>query len=454
MQKYLDAINAMKEGRFDLAIQSEEEGRFDPLGDALNRLSRELKTRYQEAQILSKITEKMNAGLVPEEVLDNIFELFRPIIPYNRIGVGLLEKDGQVVRNIWARSDAERLRISVGYSAPMQGSSLARVIQTGKPRIIDDLEQYLKEHPYSESTQLIVEEGMRSSLTCPLIAKGNPIGFMFFSSMHPRTYADVHVEFFSQIANQLSIVLEKGRMYEELLELNQIKNKFLGIAAHDLRNPLGVIMGYLKLFSQGYFGELKEEQKVVMTKLQNNCDAMLNLITDMLDVSAIESGKLDLNLQVVDVVQFLDECLKTATHLAKGKSIEMSLQIDSGLPKIIFDPNRIQQVVDNLVTNAIKFSESNTAIQIHTSLQEDEIWISVTDQGQGIPEHELGLIFNPFTKISVKPTAGEKSTGLGLAIAKKMVEAHGGKIWVKSEVGEGSTFTFSLPFAFKVSEAS
>ncbi|MGC9327393.1 MAG: GAF domain-containing sensor histidine kinase, partial [Candidatus Hinthialibacter sp.] len=376
------------------------------------------------------------------------------IIPYNRIGVGLLENKSRVVRNIWARSDAEPMKISIGYSAPLQGSSLAKVIQTGQPRIIDDLEEYLRKRPHSEATQLIVEEGMRSSLTCPLIAKGKPIGFMFFSSIHSHTYVDVHVEFFSQIANQLSIVLEKGRMYEELLELNQIKNKFLGIAAHDLRNPLGVIMGYLKLFSQGYFGDLKEEQNLILTKLQNNCDAMLNLITDMLDVSAIESGKIDLNLQVVDVVHFLDECLKTSTHLAKGKSIEMSLHIDSGLPKIIFDPNRIQQVVDNLVTNAIKFSESNTAIQIHTSLQEDGIWISVTDQGQGIPEHELGLIFNPFTKISVKPTAGEKSTGLGLAIAKKMVEAHGGKIWVKSEVGKGSTFTFSLPFAFQVAEAS
>lgn len=451
---YIDAVNALHDGTFDIAIPIEGDDQVAQLGQSLQSLSNELHRRCTEVSTVNKITEQMNAGIVPEEVLNNVFELFRPIIPYNRMGVGILEKDGKSVRTIWARSDAKRMKITLGYSAPLPGSSLNQIIQTGEPRIINDLDEYLKNHPSSQSTQLIVEEGMRSSLTCPLIAKGKPVGFMFFSSMEKNTYEDVHVEFFRQIANQLSVILEKGRMYEELIELNQLKNKFLGIAAHDLRSPLGVVMGYLKLFDQGYLGEITAEQKPIIDKLLKNCDSMLNLINDLLDVTAIESGKLDLQLKVVDVVEFLDGCLSMIAPLALGKSIELSLHMKTSLPKVIFDPNRIQQVVDNLVTNAIKFSKPETAIEIEANSTEEEIQIAVRDEGQGIPEKELPNIFNPFGKISVKPTAGEKSTGLGLAIVKRMVEAHGGRIWVESEVGKGSTFTFTIPIQYNVENES
>lgn len=440
----------MRAGEFHVVIPREGDDEIAQLGVELQNLSNELARRCLEVQTLYKITEQMNSGLLPEEILTNIFELFRPLIPYNRIGVGLLDKTGKAVRTIWARSDANKMKIPPGYSTPLEESSLLKIIQTGQPRILNDLYDYLKQNPNSLSTRLIVEEGMRSSLTCPLIVNGQAIGFMFFSSMKPNTYADVHVDFFLQIANQLSIILEKGRLYEELLKTNELKNKFLGIAAHDLRSPLGVIMGYLKLFLQGHFGDLTDEQRPIIDKLLRNCDSMLNLIVELLDVTAIESGKLNLDLKVMDVVQFLDECLTTEAPLAKGKSIELSLSIASSLPKVIFDPNRIQQVVDNLISNAIKYSHPNTSIEIVADCTEEEILISVIDEGQGIPEKDILRVFQPFPKISVKPTAGEKSTGLGLAIAKKMVEAHGGRIWVESEEGQGSVFTFTLPIKFEI----
>lgn len=452
IRSYIDAVNSMIGHHFDVDIPIEGQDDIAELGKALRSLSQGLDQRCTEFQTLEQITMQINEGIVPAEVMNNVFEVFRSIIPYNRIGVGVLDKDGKSVRTIWARSDVEIMKITPGYSAPLKGSSLEQVIHSGKPRIINDLGEYLKEHPNSESTQLILAEGMRSNLTCPLIAKGKPMGFLFFSSIHSNTYADVHVEFFRQIANHLSIILEKGRMYEELVELNQVKNRFLGVAAHDLRSPLSVIMGYLKLFDQGYLGDLSEEQKPIIDKLLKNCDSMLNLINDLLDVSAIESGKLELHLNVVDVVDFLDGCLSMAAPLARGKSIELSLHLRSSLPKALFDPNRIQQVVDNLVTNAVKFSRPDTAIRIEAGVEGAEIWISVIDQGQGVPEKEMPNLFNPFAKISVKPTAGEKSTGLGLAIAKRMVEAHGGRIWAESEIGKGSTFTFSIPLKFEMEE--
>ena len=156
----------------------------------------------------------------------------------------------------WARTDATDVKIYRGYSAPLKGSSLEDVLRSGRPRVLNDLEQYLEEHPDSEATRLIVEEGVRSSLTCPLIALGVPVGFIFFSSQQKNTYQGAHVEIYLQIAGQLSAVLEKGRLYQQLLELNELKSKFLRFAAHDLKNLIAVITTYGELFEDGGFGEL------------------------------------------------------------------------------------------------------------------------------------------------------------------------------------------------------
>ena len=246
--KYREASVAMKEGRFRVQIPREGEDDVAALGCALADLGTALEARFEELNTLSKVTEKINAGLVLDDVLNYVFESFWPIIPYDRIGFSLLELNGTVVRARWVRSDAPDTKITRGYSAPLQGSSLQKILETGQPRILNDLRQYLSEHPASESTRLIVEEGMRSSLTCPLIAVGKPIGFMFFSSMELNTFKDAHVEIFLEIAGQLSLIVEKARLYEELHQLN---NKLLGMAAHDLQTHLGIMKAHLDLFLGG-----------------------------------------------------------------------------------------------------------------------------------------------------------------------------------------------------------
>jgi len=130
----------------------------------------------------------------------------------------------------------------------MEGSSLQKIIETGAPRILNDLSAYLLNHPESESTRRIVADGVRSSLTCPLVSQGKPIGFIFFSSESPNTFNETHVGFFMKIANKLAMIVEKGRLYQQLKELNDTKNRFLGIAAHDLRSPLAAVKGFLNLF--------------------------------------------------------------------------------------------------------------------------------------------------------------------------------------------------------------
>jgi signal transduction histidine kinase len=442
--KYREAVAAMKRGQFDVQVPigEDEVGR---LGKALVELGCMLEKQCAQFQMLTDVTTRINAGLLLDEVLDYVYESFRPLIPYNRIGLSLLEENGCVVRARWARSDAPELKITIGYSAPLAGSSLQRIIETGQPRILNDLEAYLQEHPQSESTHLIVAEGVRSSLTCPLIAMGKPIGFMFFSSKQPNTYKDVHVEIFSQIAGQLAVIVEKSRLYQQLVELNRLKNKFLGIAAHDLRNPIGVVKSFVQLFLSDYLGEVPVPQREILQRMDRTCEGMLALINDLLDVSAIEAGQLELKSRAMDLAAYLVECHAANAVLAKSKSIELILDLEPNLPVVMMDPDRVSQVVNNLITNAIKFSYPNTVITLRARRTGNEVAIAVQDQGQGIPEKDLGKMFTDFGRTSVRPTAGEKSTGLGLAIVKRMVEAHGGRIWVESQVGVGSTFTFTLP---------
>lgn len=404
-----------------------------------------MSTREEELGVLLHITEKINAGLVLDEVMNYTYEALKQTIPYERIGFSLLENDGRELRARWARSEASELKITKGYVASMEGSSLENIIRTGRPRILNDLVAYLGNHPSSDSTQRIVAEGMRSSLTCPLVALGKPIGFIFFSSMRTNTYQDAHVRFFQEIAGQLALTAEKSRLYEQLVELNDQKNKFLGIAAHDLRSPIGVIKGYADLMADGLLGQAPSAYKEPLEAIIRHCRKMLDLISDLLNVSAIESGKLDLRLKNTDLRSYLQESHKANGLLAQAKSIELVLDVPPELPELRMDPDRIDQVINNLVMNAIKFSEPNTKIFLKAVRLEKAVAISVTDQGQGIPAAELPLLFSFFGKTTVRPTGGESSTGLGLAIAKRLVEAHRGMIWVESQRGKGSTFTFTLP---------
>jgi len=403
--------------------------------------------REKELEVLLHITEKINAGKVLDEVLDYAYGSLHAIIPYHRIGFSLLEEQDTVLRAHWVRSEAPVVKIMKGYSAGMRDSSLEKVLQTGKPRILNDLEGYLTDHPDSKSTRDILEEGMRSSLTCPLVALGRPIGFLFFSSMKTHEYQNAHVELFQEIAGQLALTLEKSRLYEEVIRFNDLKNKFLGIAAHDLRSPIAVIKGYAELLTNGLMGDLDYAQKKPIRTIAEHCDKMLALINDLLDVSAIESGHLAVEMREVDLGDYLAEVHRNNALLAKAKAMELVLEVPEALPKVSMDPNRIDQVINNLITNAVKFSKPQSRITLRAVSRGQEVVISVMDQGQGIPPGEISKIFHYFGRTNVLPTAGEKSTGLGLAIAKRMVEAHGGKIGVESQPGKGSTFTFTLPLS-------
>lgn len=445
LDELIIALEEMVQGNFHPELSIKDSGEFNKLAKAISSVGESFENRCKEQRTLASITEKINDGLLLTGILDHVFDSFREIIPYNRIGIALIDTDKGLVRACCTRSDAKTIKISTGYSAPILDSSLATIIDTGEPRIINNLPDYLNSHPDSISTRLIVEEGMQSSLTCPLIATNKPVGFIFFSSMQINTYKDLHADVFQKIARQLSVIFEKSRMYEELIQLNDLKNKFLGIAAHDLRSPIGVVKNFIILFLNGYLGEIDEKQREVLNTMDKNCDRMLNLIHNILDFSAIESGNLELKLEALDLHKFFHTYESMTKSLAEKKQIELKLDIELKLPEINVDSNRIMQVLDNLVTNAIKFSYPNTTVTLSARKSDGSVEISVADQGQGIPENEISKIFKEFSKTSVRPTGGEKSTGLGLAIVRRIIEAHNGSIIVDSIVGKGTTFTIKLP---------
>ena len=231
----------------------------------------------------------------------------------------------------------------------------------------------------------------------------------------------------------------------ELKTLNQTKNKFLGMAAHDLRNPLSVIQYYTKALIEDSNHILNEDLKKKASVIDITSRFTLNIVDELLDVTKIESGTFEINKSNSSISDLIDHSVKINNVFAEQKNIELIQEISSNIPPIALDNGKMNQVLNNLISNAVKYSPKGTIVTISAKLDNDKLLISVKDEGQGIPAVELDKLFQPFQTTSVKSTAGEKSTGLGLTIVHKIVEAHEGSIWVESEVGKGSNFMFSIP---------
>lgn len=232
---------------------------------------------------------------------------------------------------------------------------------------------------------------------------------------------------------------------KNLASLNAEKNTLLGMAAHDLRTPLGVIMGYADLLLEDSTINADEKVRLKFEHIKSSSAHMLNIIDDLLDIAMIESGKVKLNRREQNLSEVISNQIKLIQDLAKKKNIQIEYQEKGPIPLMNFDRDKIEQVLTNLLTNAIKYSQPNTKIRISLSSTIKEVILSVADEGTGIPPDEQKLLFNIFTKTSAQATGGEPSVGLGLAIVKKIVEAHQGKIGIESIVGKGSTFFISLP---------
>lgn len=251
----------------------------------------------------------------------------------------------------------------------------------------------------------------------------------------------------SRLNNELATAQrELARKNAELSRLNDLKNQFLGMAAHDLRNPLSVILTYSEFILDDETLALKDERREFLEIIQSSSHFMLELVDDLLDISRIETGKLELDLWIADLPELVRQNVARNRVLAERKDIELVLQANEEIRQMMIDASKIEQVLNNLIGNAVKFSPAGSRVEISLQADDEHALVKVQDHGPGIPPEEIGKIFLPFTRASTRSTAGEKGAGLGLAIVKRIVEGHGGRIWVESTPGVGSTFQFTLPY--------
>jgi signal transduction histidine kinase len=458
ISRLIEVAEELQKGHFDIAVPCAGDDTLGRLGQTLDELSHTLALRQREVENLIRITERINTGLWLDELLDRVFDDFSDLIPYDRIGFSLIENEN-MVRALWARSRMPQIFLTKNYAAPLHGSSLETIIQTGQPRIINDLQSYLENKPSSVSTPLILKEGLLSSLTCPLIANGHPIGFIFFSSAQTNTYRDKDTETFLRVANILSVTLQKGRLLtelssqkekiehqnEELQKLDQIKNRFLGMAAHDLRNPLSNIAMIADLLQDKEAPLSSDERDSFLKDISAQTHYMLALINDLLEVTRMETGNLSLHPVAVNLGTFLQETVRRHNTLATHKRTHVLCSDTPPHASVLADPVRLRQIFDNLISNAVKFSPPQSTIRVTAELRSGQWRIAVQDQGPGLHPAEREKLFVEFSKLGARPTAGESSTGLGLFITRRLVEAHNGKIGADSQSGRGATFWIELP---------
>jgi signal transduction histidine kinase len=331
--------------------------------------------------------------------------------------------------------------------APGRESLVGRTIIEGKVvHILDALND--PEYTWRESQ---LRGGYRTMLGVPLMREGIPAGVLSLTRTEVKPFTDRQIELLTTFADQAVIAIENVRLFDEIqdksrqLEVaSQHKSQFLANMSHELRTPLNAILGYTELMADGAYGEPSEKMLGILKRLEANGKHLLGLINDVLDLSKIEAGQLVLELSDYCIQDIAQTVRSTLEPLAADKKLAFKVEMAPELPSGHGDGRRLTQVLINLVGNAIKFTDAGE-VAIKAEANNGSFHVSVRDTGPGISAADQAKLFQEFQQADNAITRKKGGTGLGLAISKRIIEMHGGRIWVDSMVGQGSTFSFTLP---------
>jgi signal transduction histidine kinase len=293
--------------------------------------------------------------------------------------------------------------------------------------------------------------GFRSCVTVPMVREGEAIGAILVARPEPGTFSDAEVALLQTFADQAVIAIENVRLFRELEAANrelaaasQHKSEFLANMSHELRTPLNAIIGFSEVLSERMFGELNDKQEEYLKDIHASGQHLLSLINDILDLSKIEAGRMELELTDFDLPMAIDNALTLVRERAARRGIVLRTTVDQRVGQIQADERKVRQVLLNLLSNAIKFTPEGGRIEVRAQPVNESIEVSVTDTGVGIAPEDQEAVFEEFRQVGATDKKVE-GTGLGLALSRKFIALHGGKIWVRSQVGAGSTFTFTIP---------
>jgi GAF domain-containing protein len=330
---------------------------------------------------------------------------------------------------------------------PDRGTASGRALLEGRVIHIADVNND-PDYTWVEARKL---GDYRTILAVPMLREGVPIGVLAVTRSEVRPFTDKQLELVTTFADQASIAIENVRLFDEiqdksrqLEEASQHKSQFLANMSHELRTPLNAILGYTELMADGAYGEPSEKMSAVLKRLESNGRHLLGLINDVLDLSKIEAGQLVLELSDYSVQDIAQTVRSTLESLAADKKLVFKVEVSPQLPSGRGDGRRLTQVLINLVGNAIKFTDAGE-VAIKATTNDGSFRVSVCDTGPGISAVDQAKLFQEFQQADNAITKKKGGTGLGLAISKRIIEMHGGRIWVDSTLGEGSTFSFTVP---------
>jgi signal transduction histidine kinase len=353
----------------------------------------------------------------------------------------------QAIATFGGPTDQHELVLDNVPFAAGRGTVLGRTVLERRPVQVADV---LADPDYTLQ-EMQKSIGFRTILGVPLLREDKPIGVIVLMRLAVRPFTEKQIELATTFADQAGIAIENVRLFEEIQdksrqveEASKHKSQFLANMSHELRTPLNAILGYTELIIDGIYGEAPEKMRTVMERVQSNGKHLLGLINDVLDLSKIEAGQLVLSIQDYSIKDVVHGVYSAVEPLANSKKLAFKIEVPANLPAARGDDRRLTQVLLNLVGNAIKFTDAGE-IAVKAAASNGAYTISVRDTGPGIAEADQAKIFDEFQQADSTQTKVKGGTGLGLSIAKRIIEMHGGKLWVESSLGAGSTFSFTVP---------